>query len=374
MNGASESDIVERPYFASFYSLIAQARLPHNPYLLLLSLARRDFPVLSLRFRRRISCIAFFLERTWLRRSSFEPYSTIQRLACSCCLTAQASRRKRGQTSTASSVAVEILLVLGGRAFTRSAFRDVAGWKLRDYSVRFTRPLMIDQYQVTPGSDGLECQTNPDMTVQLSPFSWKRGFSPVIHLSAVDLYNRQGSAGSIDARLDALAWGIKDGRKLAAPIIQIDHFRNEFNGGRWIFMNAELMADFYTSPQTIVLIRALAEEAIQGSQEFMVRPVLPLYLPGEPVELDVVLHAGEQSLKPLTLKIATFPDANPSNRLITTVALPTRPSTCSARAQWQRTLDYRSAVVRGREASRCLSLGFLDQGSRLPAFRSAPCR
>ena len=54
------------------------------------------------------------------------------------------------------------LLVLGGRPFTRSAYRDAAGWKLRDYSVRFTRPLMIDQYQVTPGSAALEFQTNTD--------------------------------------------------------------------------------------------------------------------------------------------------------------------------------------------------------------------
>jgi hypothetical protein len=37
------------------------------------------------------------------------------------------------------------LLVLGGRPFTRSAYRDTAGWKLRDYSVRFTRPLMIER-------------------------------------------------------------------------------------------------------------------------------------------------------------------------------------------------------------------------------------
>src|SRR5579864_214292 len=44
------------------------------------------------------------------------------------------------------------LLVLGGQPFTRSAYHDGAGWHLRDYSVRFTRPLMIDQYQVTPGS------------------------------------------------------------------------------------------------------------------------------------------------------------------------------------------------------------------------------
>src|SRR5438552_958360 len=62
---------------------------------------------------------------------------------------------------------------------------------------------------------------------------------------------------------------------------------------------------------------------MQGSQEFTVRPMLPLYLPAEPIELDVVLHAAPQSLKRLTLKIATFPDANPSNRSVTTVALPT---------------------------------------------------
>src|SRR6266700_1328924 len=41
------------------------------------------------------------------------------------------------------------LLVLGGRPFTRAAYRDASGWKLREYGVRFTRPLMIDQYQDT---------------------------------------------------------------------------------------------------------------------------------------------------------------------------------------------------------------------------------
>src|SRR5713101_5327165 len=46
------------------------------------------------------------------------------------------------------------LLVLGGEPFTRAAFRDGAGWHLRDYSTRFARELGIDQYQATPGSDG----------------------------------------------------------------------------------------------------------------------------------------------------------------------------------------------------------------------------
>src|SRR5260370_28094397 len=111
------------------------------------------------------------------------------------------------------------LLVLGGRPFTRSAYRDPAGWKLRDYSVRFTRPLMIDQYQEAPGSGRFEFQTNPDATLRISPFSWKHGFSPVIHLSAVDLYSRQGSPASTDAPLDALVLGPTNSPNLPSPLL-----------------------------------------------------------------------------------------------------------------------------------------------------------
>src|SRR5215468_11872760 len=79
------------------------------------------------------------------------------------------------------------LLVIGGRPFTRSAYRDSSGWHLRDYSVRFSRALMIDQYQTTPASDGLSFLKNADLPVEISSFSWKNAFSPVIRLSASDL-------------------------------------------------------------------------------------------------------------------------------------------------------------------------------------------
>src|SRR5215831_19915529 len=59
------------------------------------------------------------------------------------------------------------LLVVGGRPFTRSAYRDSKGWHLRNYSVRFARALMIDQYQAAPGSQGLDFQTNPDLPLQI---------------------------------------------------------------------------------------------------------------------------------------------------------------------------------------------------------------
>ena len=41
---------------------------------------------------------------------------------------------------------------------------------------------MIDQYQTTPGSDGLEFQTNPEIPTKLASFTWKQAFSPVIRL------------------------------------------------------------------------------------------------------------------------------------------------------------------------------------------------
>jgi hypothetical protein len=206
------------------------------------------------------------------------------------------------------------LLVIGGRPFSRAAYRDAGGWKLRDYSVRFAHDLMIDQYQPTPGSDGLQFVTNPEIPLRLTPFSWNRAFSPVIRLSSVGLYHRDGSAGSIDARVDAFAWGMKDGRKLAAPAIQIDHVRNGFSGGRWIFVNAELQQGFFSATSSRLLVQGLAERALRGSEEFAVRPEFPLYLSGEPVQLLVTWEAGRVSQTPLSIKVAEYPQDLPQAR------------------------------------------------------------
>jgi hypothetical protein len=210
------------------------------------------------------------------------------------------------------------LMVFGGRPFTRAAYRDARGWRLRDYSVRFIRPLMIDQYQETPGSDGLEFQANPEIPLQIAAFPWKRAFSAVIRLSAMDLYHRGGSAGSLDARLATLAWGVKDVRKLSAPIIQVDHDRNGFDGGRWILVNAELSREFFDNA---ALVRSLAERAVEGAEEFTVRPVLPLSVPGESVELQVNWHAAKL-IDGVSVKITSFPESDVTSRSTTTATLP----------------------------------------------------
>jgi len=219
------------------------------------------------------------------------------------------------------------LLVLGGRPFTRAAYRDAQGWHLREYSVRFIRPLMIDQYQETPASEGLQFQANPEIPLQVSKFSWKRAFSAVIRLSAVDLYHRGGSAGSLDARLATLAWGVKDGRKLSAPVIQVDHDRNGFDGGRWILVNSELSREFFDNAG---LVRSLAERALQGAEEFSVRPLLAVYVAGESVELQITWHAAKPD-GGVSVKIASFAESDATNRSTVTANLPSeRPVTLPA--------------------------------------------
>jgi len=219
------------------------------------------------------------------------------------------------------------LLVLGGRPFTRAAYRDPSGWHLREYSTRFARPLLIDEYQATPGSDGATFTPNPEIPIDLPHFAWKQAFSPIIRLSTNDIYNRGGSAGTLDVNLDALVWGVTNGRKLSAPLLQIDHFSSTFDGGRWLFLSAELTPDFYSSPDSTKLLRLLADRALEGSLQFSVRPVLPLYLLGEPVELETVFHSTAKLSAPLSVQVTCYPEDKPAAKQSATISVPASATT-----------------------------------------------
>jgi hypothetical protein len=215
------------------------------------------------------------------------------------------------------------LLVLGGRAFTRAAHHDASGWRLRAYSVRDSLSLLIDQYQQTPGSEGYAFEDNPELVEHLPPFSWQRAFSPVVHLTSSDVYDRDGSAGRLDARLDAFAWGIKNGRRMSAPAVQIDHVRDKFAGGRWVFLNADLSPDFYSDARAKEIIPTLVSAAQRGAEEFNVHPILPLYLPGEPIELEISWKSAQPAQSALSVRISIASDDQPhATRTTQTVKFP----------------------------------------------------
>ncbi len=173
------------------------------------------------------------------------------------------------------------LLALGGRPLTRPAYRDHGRWIVRPENLAYVRTLFILDYQPVPGSADLRFTTNPDY-IPIPQFSWQQAWSAVIRLTDEDTSPREGSAGTIDAKLHPLAWGTRGGHKLAAPVIEIDHLRNHFVGGRWIFVAADLQ-----QPPSRELILALADRAAEGAEDFTVQPAMPLLLPGEPLRFAV---------------------------------------------------------------------------------------
>jgi hypothetical protein len=212
-------------------------------------------------------------------------------------------------------------LVIGGRPFTRAAYQENGGWKLREYSVRFIRALMVDQFQQTPGSANLAYLPNADAMTHLPAFSWQRSFSPILHLSASRVSERGGSAGRIDARIDALAWGTRDGHRVSAPVVQIDHLRERFAGGRWIWIDADLPAAFGDSSNAKEMIDSLVSAAERGAEDFEVNPVLPLYLPGEPIELKTQWMGKAESPATMTVRVTITAEDAPAKPIVRQASL-----------------------------------------------------
>jgi hypothetical protein len=206
------------------------------------------------------------------------------------------------------------LIVLGGKPFTRAAYRKDGEWRLRPPSVAASLELFIHDYQETPGSQGLRFETNPDVNPQLPAFEWTRAFSPVIRLSVtsrtpVDL----GSTGNEDAYLTTLAWGEQNGHRLAAPVILIDHVGERFVGGRWIFVACNAVAKPLENTQ---LVAALQTLALRRNDRFTFRPRVPLFLPGEPLEFHFRPAKGGNSEAGDELHISVRAEEGPAQEIV----------------------------------------------------------
>jgi len=176
------------------------------------------------------------------------------------------------------------LIVIGGKPFTRAAYRDGDTWRLRSPSVAASLELFIQGYQATPGSQALRFQPNADIEPQLQPFAWKQAYSPVIRLSVTPTSQHElGSSGSEDAYLTTLAWGTQDGHKLAAPVLLIDHVHNRFVGGRWIFLACTPEGSSLNDPQLLHTLQVLA---LRQNDRFTFLPRVPLFLQGEALEFQ----------------------------------------------------------------------------------------
>jgi len=214
------------------------------------------------------------------------------------------------------------LIVLGGKPFTRAAYRADASWQLRGPSVAASLELFIADYQQTPGSSQLRFKPNPDIEPELPPFTWKRGFSPVLRLSTVPLIPAEiGSAGSEDASVTTLAWGVREDfhgvHWLAAPVFLIDHTLHRFVGSRWIFVACDPDAQALSDS---TLLSRLQSIALRKRDRFTFRPASPLFLPGERLEFHLELENKAEPLPGDMLSLSLRSEGGPPLQKIVVAA------------------------------------------------------
>jgi hypothetical protein len=205
------------------------------------------------------------------------------------------------------------LLALGGRAFTRPAYLEDGQWRVRSETYAYARQLFISDYQPAGSSSGLRIEENRDAfeadpVVRFPDFQWKKAYSVVIRLSDEATSPRVGASGTPDSQLRTFVWGIQGEHKLAAPVIEVDHFRNHFVGGRWVMLNCDGVGGFASNEEERLLIAGLAQQALRGASRFMVTPSYPLYLGNERPEFHITWSQVAAPLRQAMLDLTVAHD------------------------------------------------------------------
>jgi len=181
------------------------------------------------------------------------------------------------------------LVTLGGAPFETPVYSDRQAFKPDRPTVAFQKRLHINQ--------AWPVQT---MRLQLRPAhpsianiggGWRarRCWSLMVRLSDEDHYARLGSMGVASAQIEPLVQAVsEDGRVLATPLVMLDHYHNQFAGGRWVMLNWEAEDGFNTSEEAVQLFSACQRLAEHGAIQFDARPAMATVSPGDRTEL--ILH------------------------------------------------------------------------------------
>lgn len=138
-------------------------------------------------------------------------------------------------------------------------------------------PISADRYT--------HLEANPDLALLAgfeTCFGCKDTLGMLVQFSKVkDIPHETGSTGPMDAVMHPLLTGYMDnGRKTAAPAVLIENLKGCYAGGRWIFLNQQPDACFWSHGGADLLIR-LAEYAATGSFDILIRTNYAAYYPGE---------------------------------------------------------------------------------------------
>jgi hypothetical protein len=171
-------------------------------------------------------------------------------------------------------------LNLGGVPLSRPVVRTASGWRAEPYQASYHKRLGITHFFPVEVAEIAKYES--ELHELAASFQAREIFELYVRLSSTSNEpDEAGSDGPHEGGVESLVFGLNSfGRRIAAPIIQVDRWQAEFSGGRWVFANFE-------GPLTANAVRVLAERAAQGAVKFRVRSEFACYRSGETPSLSV---------------------------------------------------------------------------------------
>lgn len=181
------------------------------------------------------------------------------------------------------------LLNIGGAPFSVPVRWESDAWHQHVSQTRYHRQLGIEQLQQIQ-TDGISrydtSESAPLLSGLIDGFLCDEVFE--LQMNLANTSNHTGECGSSIEREPILRPLLfahdSDGRRIAAPILTVDHVRDEFTGGRWVLMN-------YRSECLLrkEAFRRLAVYALLGASDVHIRPSFACYQPDE--RANLIFHA-----------------------------------------------------------------------------------
>ncbi len=165
-------------------------------------------------------------------------------------------------------------LNLGGVPLSLPVRRTPSGWPVMPYQAVYHKRLGITHFFSVNADKVVKYQSaNEELT---RAFEALEIYELYVRLSSTSNEpDEAGSDGPHEGVVEPLVVGLnREGRAIAAPIIQIDRHRGEFAGGRWVLAN-------FSGTLTANAVRVLIERASQGAVRFRVRSDFACYRAGE---------------------------------------------------------------------------------------------
>jgi hypothetical protein len=191
----------------------------------------------------------------------------------------------------------------GGVPLSRPVVRTASGWVAEPYQTTYHKRIGITHSFPVDGRKIVKYQSaHPELA---QDFNAKEIYELYIRLSSSSTEpDEAGSDGPHEGGVESLISGLnREGRAIAAPVIQVDRWQAEFKGGRWIFAN-------FDGRLSSSAFKVLAGRAAQGAIRFRVHSEFACYRPGENPTLKVEATGvkGEPSIEV----------RDPANRVIST--------------------------------------------------------